>query len=34
VRTAWNEHLRGALNHQHRLWIILMFQAWKAKWIG
>ncbi|HYW71426.1 MAG TPA: asparagine synthase C-terminal domain-containing protein [Pyrinomonadaceae bacterium] len=34
VRSVWNEHLQGSLNHQHRLWIILMFQAWKAKWMN
>jgi asparagine synthase (glutamine-hydrolysing) len=34
VRSVWAEHLQGSLNHQHRLWTILMFQAWKAKWLN
>lgn len=32
VRTAWAEHLSGRRNWQHRLWAVLMFQAWKARW--
>jgi asparagine synthase (glutamine-hydrolysing) len=28
VRAAWKEHLSGAANLQHRLWDVLMFQAW------
>lgn len=24
----WKEHLSGVYNHQHKLWNILMFQAW------
>jgi asparagine synthase (glutamine-hydrolysing) len=27
IRQAWDEHLRGQ-NNQHKLWTILMFQAW------
>jgi asparagine synthase (glutamine-hydrolysing) len=34
IRSVWAEHLRGSLNHQHRLWIILMFQAWKNRWVN
>ena len=34
IRSVWKEHLQGSLNHQHRLWIILMFQAWKARWLS
>jgi|MDTC01.3.fsa_nt_gb asparagine synthase (glutamine-hydrolysing) len=30
VRRAWKEHLSGRRNHQHRLWAVLMFQAWQA----
>ena len=30
IRHAWKEHLSGRRNHQHRLWTVLMFQAWSA----
>jgi len=30
VRRAWEEHLSGRRNHQHKLWAALMFQAWCA----
>jgi asparagine synthase (glutamine-hydrolysing) len=29
IQAALEEHLRGARNHQHRLWAVLMFQAWR-----
>ena len=32
IRAAWAEHLAGTRNHQHRLWCVLMFQAWVKKW--
>jgi asparagine synthase (glutamine-hydrolysing) len=28
VRQQWRQHLRGAGDHEHRLWTVLMFQAW------
>jgi len=28
VRRVWKEHLSGRRNHQHKLWAVLMFQAW------
>ena len=31
VRTAWAEHLSGHRNHQHALWCVLMFQAWRRR---
>ena len=33
VRSAWHEHLSGRANRQHRLWCVLMFQAWHQHWI-
>lgn len=33
VRRAWAEHLSGRRNLVHQLWAILMFIAWKRKWI-
>lgn len=30
---AWREHLSGKRNWQHRLWVILMFQAWQERWL-
>ncbi len=29
VRQVWQEHLSGRRNHQHLLWDVLMFQAWR-----
>ena len=31
VRQAWSEHLQGRRDWTHRLWIILMLQAWRAQ---
>jgi asparagine synthase (glutamine-hydrolysing) len=33
VRRAWREHLSGRHNWQHRLWAVLMFQAWQERWL-
>lgn len=33
VRTVWAEHLTGRANHAPRLWCVLMFQAWKRRWM-
>jgi len=32
IRKRWQEHLSGARNWQHHLWIALMFQAWLDQW--
>lgn len=28
-----NEHLSGKENHSHQLWALIMFQAWRRKWL-
>jgi asparagine synthase (glutamine-hydrolysing) len=33
VREKWTQHLGGRVNHQYPLWDILMFQAWKERWL-
>ena len=33
VRAVWAEHLAGRGNHAPRLWTVLMFQAWKRRWM-
>ena len=33
VRKHWDEHLSGRTNWHHRLWTVLMFQAWYERWM-
>lgn len=33
VREKWTQHLGGRVNHQYLLWDVLMFQAWKDRWL-
>lgn len=33
IREAWQAHLKGSGNHADALWSVLMFQAWKRKWM-
>lgn len=33
VRQAWQEHVRGRQDHAARLWIVLMLQAWRERWV-
>ncbi|MBW1797644.1 MAG: asparagine synthetase B, partial [Deltaproteobacteria bacterium] len=34
VETKIKEHLSGRVNHQHRLWSILMWEMWRERWLG
>jgi asparagine synthase (glutamine-hydrolysing) len=32
VRRVWLEHLSGKRNWDHRIWTVLMLQAWRERW--
>lgn len=34
VTATWTSHLAGRTADQHRLWTILMFQAWQDRWLS
>jgi asparagine synthase (glutamine-hydrolysing) len=34
IRSRWREHLGGGQNWQAQLWAVLMFQAWKERWLA
>jgi asparagine synthase (glutamine-hydrolysing) len=33
IRARWLEHLSGRRNWEYSLWVLLMFQAWKQRWM-
>ncbi len=33
INTMWEEHKQGRGHHVHKLWTVLMFQAWHRRWI-
>ncbi|WP_192499233.1 asparagine synthase (glutamine-hydrolyzing) [Skermanella pratensis] len=33
VRRRWAEHLAGTHDHRDRLWSVLMYQAWRRRWL-
>jgi asparagine synthase (glutamine-hydrolysing) len=33
IRHAWAEHISGKRNYAYHLWDILMFQAWRERWL-
>jgi asparagine synthase (glutamine-hydrolysing) len=33
VRKLWADHCAGHGNHSGKLWTVLMFQDWLARWI-
>jgi asparagine synthase (glutamine-hydrolysing) len=34
VQEKWNQHRTGGLNWHYLLWDVLMFQAWRERWLS
>ncbi len=34
IAAAWRHHQDGTRSAQHQLWCVLMFQAWKERWLS
>jgi asparagine synthase (glutamine-hydrolysing) len=34
IRSRWREHLEGRHNWQSALWAVLMFEAWRERWMS
>jgi asparagine synthase (glutamine-hydrolysing) len=34
VEQKIQEHLSGKINHQYRIWALLMWEMWREKWLG
>jgi asparagine synthase (glutamine-hydrolysing) len=34
VCKMWSDHVDGGRNRAYALWTILMFEAWRRRWIG
>jgi asparagine synthase (glutamine-hydrolysing) len=33
VQKLKDEHISGSQNHSHLLWSLMVFQAWKQRWL-
>jgi asparagine synthase (glutamine-hydrolysing) len=34
VENRLKEHLSGQINHHYRLWVLLMWEMWRERWLG